>query len=584
MLGGQVFLDPDITAWVDLPSNFAWLPNVRPDDAVSMIEGRVPGRIIQTVLHETTHHWCFWTTIGEAMSLVRHRAQHGLLRLALGQDVDMLDIACDIARYEVVERALAPIIEGMALAMEHDAATRGSDTIYCRPLHHYEVLLLLEVMKEASSRLIHLVESDQKLLTVRTSEAGLRRKLNILSMPLDPAKSVYLLGYLAAKAFIVGRNRFFDGSSDKALAYLKDYFFKDYGLVTAMFGKRPDDDDPVQVAQRVCSHLVRRVETLFRGDLASGVAAWDQQDPEQPPRYQEDIDLGKGFHYPLRVTPAHGIAVRPKDEAYGYALHRELIRSLAMTGGEALLDGHQQRGLRARFTRSLMPISSTPASVFRLGDEVEARDAEGRPFGRLRPAAAFVEGSAAVLDFFSVPSESAIAAAAFVDGTVVAYAVHGSTEKDVLVHLRLLEPTPQQRDALEQSRAMHDALLKDKLGPYKGLLDHVRSQYRDIQNGIWRPAASMEIAAEVKDWKGALGLLDDTGFVRMFGGNRKVGLDVARLSLLASAPADPKELAKSFTHAGRDFEATMALVEGMRNNHGLSFIMWTNDDRVVSLI
>jgi hypothetical protein len=584
MLGGQVFLDPDITAWVDLPSNFAWLPNVRPEDAASMIEGRVSGGIIQTVLHETTHHWCFWTTIGEAMSLVRHRAQHGLLRLALGQDVDMRDIACDIARYEVVERALAPIIEGMALAMEHDAATRGSDTIHCRPLHHYTVLLLREVAMERSSRLIRMVETDQKLLTVRTSDAGLRRKLNILSMPLDPAKSVYLLGYLAAKAFIVGRNRFFNGSSDKALAYLKSYFFEDYGLVTAMFGEQPDDDDPVLVAQRVSDHLIRRVETLFRGDLASGVAAWDQQEPEQPPRYQDDIDLGKDFRYPLRITPAHGIAVPPEDEAYGYALHRELIRSLAMTGGEGLLDGHQQHGLRTLFTRPLMPISSTPASVFRLGDEVEARDAGGRPFGRLRPAAAFAEGSAAVLDFFSVPSESAIAAAAFVDGTVVAYAVHGLTEKDVLAHLRLLEPTPQQREALERSRAMHDALLEEKIGAYRGLLDHVRSHYRGIQNGIWRPAASMEIAAETEDWQEALELLDSTGFVRMFGGNRMVDLDVARLSLLASSPADPKELAKAFTAAGRDFDATMALVEGIRNNHGLSLIMWTNDDRVVSQV
>jgi hypothetical protein len=583
MWSGQTFFEPERTAWVDLPSNFAWLPNVRPEHAASLIKGRVPTEIIQTVIHETTHHWCFWTVVGEAMSLVRHRAQLGLLRLTLGQDVNDSDIACDIARYEVVERALAPIIEGMALAMEHDATNGGSDTIYCRPLHQYHALLTEEMMED--SYFLHLRDVDRKLMKVRTSEAGLTRKLNnILSMPLDVTKSVYLLGYLAAKAYIVGQNMFFKGSSDMALSYMKSYFFDDYGLIATMFGDDPHNDDPVRILERVGNYLVRRVDALFRNDLASGVAAWEPQVPEplESARYKSNIDLGNGVIYPLWITPTPGIDVTPADEKKGYTRHRELIQDLEVTGEDALIDGHQQNGLQMLFMRPLMPISSTPVTLFQLGDEVEARDAEKRPLGRLRPVAKFTDGSEAVLDFLSVPSKSLITAAAFVDGTIVAHATHGPENMNVLSSLKMMEPTPRQREALERTRESHDELVKKKLATL-ALLERARSQYKNVQNAIWRPAASIEIA-QVENWKSALEQLDEIGFVRMFRSNRTAGFDVARLSLIASGPVTREELTQAFSEAGRDFKATMTLVDDIRERRGLSLVMETTDDRIVSLV
>jgi hypothetical protein len=246
------FRDPNIHAWVDLLTNFASLPNVRLEHVRFLQQGHVPIDIVNTVMHEMMHHWCFLTPVGEVLSLLKYRVRHALLAAVSGDNEDKfdddMDVVCDLVRYEAVERALGPIIEGLALFTEHDASTGGLDESYCRPLHQFSVFILHELFTNASSRrLIHLAEVDEWLRRNRTRPEGVERKADLLASPLELGKSVYLAGYLTLKAFVVTRNNSFGGSYDKLLGYLRSYFFQDYGLVDAMFGAHPHDDDPIAI-------------------------------------------------------------------------------------------------------------------------------------------------------------------------------------------------------------------------------------------------------------------------------------------------------------------------------------------------
>jgi hypothetical protein len=355
MADNGIFSDPNLHAWVDLPTNFASLPGVRLEHVKMLSEGRVPGEIVNTVMHEMTHHWCFFTSVGEVLSLLQHRVRDALLRLSLGQSIDEMDVVCDLARYEITESALRPIIEGMALFMEYDAVAGGPDVTYCRPLHFFSIVILRELA--ADKFMIHLVEIDRRLRANRTRPEGVRRKASLLAMPLASAKSIYLNGYLATKAFVYGKNQDFGGSYDKMLGYLRSYFFEDYGLIDAMFGDSPKQDDPVTIAKRIFPYLNVRMQNLFKSDLGPSVAEWDPPEPITA-GYSDDIKLGERVIFPLRAIPTRGIGVSAEAEAKGYARHRELFRVLDTLGESEFLVGYKQRALKEILNRALMPVSS----------------------------------------------------------------------------------------------------------------------------------------------------------------------------------------------------------------------------------
>ncbi len=585
MPGDGFFMDPDIHAWVDLPTNFASLPGVRREHVTSLLEGRIPSTIVNTVMHEMTHHWCFFSPVGEVLALLKYRVRHALLATALGQEIDQMDVACDLVRYEVIEKALSPIIEGLALFMEHDAGATGSDAVYCRPLHLFSVFILQNFLN-ADRRFINLLEVDQWLQKNRTLPTGVKRKVDLLSMPLDPAKSIYLSGYPALKSFVISGNKYFGGSYDKLLGYLRSYFFGDYGLIDVMFGDVPEGDDPIIITERISNYLIDRMRDLFKRDLAADVSEWSASEGLEKTatvRYSDDIELGDGLIYPLRINPARGIGLSAEAAARGYSRHRDLFRVLDTSGEGTLLEAHKRRGLQEILNRSLMPICSECVAVFAMGDMVEARDAEGHTVARMKQLRHFNDGREGLIDFFFIPTESIILGVIFVDGAAVAFSSHGESEKDLLFHVGLLQPTPKQLEAIEHLKTLDGKLIRERLAGYDSLISHVRRQYARMQDAIYRPAVSMHICAPDANWRKVLSLLDNYGLVSVLDTRIQV-LDVAKLSLLASRPRKPAELEAEFAKAPRDFSTVMALIHLMRNNHGLELMETTTDDQIVSVI
>jgi hypothetical protein len=589
------FRDPDIHAWVDLLTNFASLPNVRLEHVRFLEQGRVPVDIVNTVMHEMMHHWCFFTPVGEVLALLKYRVRHALLAAPLNKELarwgEDLDVACDIVRYEVTEKVLGPIIEGLALFTEHDAVTGGSDESYCRPLQQMSLFIMHETMMhelgtDAAKRIHFVAEVDEWLQRNRTRAEGVERKANLLASPLHPGKSIYLPGYLALKAFVAGRNSFFSGSYDKILGYLRDYFFRDYGLVDAMFGSRPEDDDPIDICDRVSTYMLNRVRDLFQRDLTADLLEWnppDEFDEGATKIPRENIKLADNLIYQLSKSLTRGINIPDDVAALGYRRHRDLFRVFDTSGENPLLEGHKLRGLREFVSRRLMRICSERIGAVTIDGMVEARDSDGQTVARMQKIASFDDTREALIDFFFIPTESAIVGAIFVEGKAVAISAREDTKADFLGLVKLLEPTTKQLEALKNAQALDRDLVRENLAVYHGLLQHVEKQYAEVQDGIYRPAVSMLICAPDFDWHETLSQLDDIGLVSVLDTKMEL-LDIARLSLFASRPRKQAELSVDFAQSGRDLGATLEQIRRVRDHHGLDLIDTTTDDRIFSLI
>jgi hypothetical protein len=583
---GETFRDPDVPAWVDLLTNFASLPNVRLEHVRFLEEGRVPVDIVNTVMHEMMHHWCFFSPVGDALALLQYRVRHALLaaiedKALLDRSDYDLDVVCDIVRHQMTVRLLSPLIEGLALLAEFDADADGSADSYCAPLTQFAMFILRESLlsENAANRIHHLTEIDEWLRRNRTRKAGVERKADQLASPLHPGKSIYLPGYLALKAFVIRKNVDFSGSYDKALAYLRDYFFCDYGLVNAMFA----EDDPVEICRRVSEYMLERMQGLFERDLTADLSKWDPSRSGEGKRASEAIKLAENVYFKLPTEFTRGINVPDNVARQGYRWHRGLFKVFEPCGESPLLKGHKLRAAREFAGRRLMPICSERILASTVDGMTEARDAEGQTVARMQQITGFEGAKQGLVEFFFIPTENRIVGATFVDGTAVAFAAQKGTKTDFLGLLRLLEPTPVQLEALENARSLDRDLVSKCLSPYDGMMQHFEKQYAIQQDAVYRPAVSYNICDQRFDWRKTLGQLDDIGLMSVLETKMEL-LDIARLSLLASRPQKRAELSTEFARDGRDLEATLELVDRLRNSHGLCLIETTTNDEIVSMI
>jgi hypothetical protein len=213
----------------------------------------------------------------------------------------------------------------------------------------------------------------------------------------------------------------------------------------------------------------------------------------------------------------------------------------------------------------------------------EARDATGSTLVSMQRLGDFEDGRDGLLEFFFIPADSLMLSAIFVDGFAVAFSSDVPSERDLLGHVRQLEPSPQQLAALEQVQALDAGLIGRALTGGKVMLDHIRKQYLRMQNGIYRPAVSQLICAPGADWQMALHHLDEWGLVSVTE-TYDLLLDLAGFSLGASRPRKPAELAAEFAAEESDYTALMQEIARIRADFGLELTFITTEDEMVSVV
>ena len=260
------------SAWIDPLSNIIRPREVSPRSILrSVLTGNWSQDVLQSLLHEITHHWTFHTICGGAMALMQAACIRDLPEFypAGRYTVRTLNYMITL---NVVEKLLRPISEGLALVGEFDL-TPGSSDVFSTPMK-WAVLGTskgqpLNVLDPNDTAVI-----SERLLNARLRPQSIKTKVRLLGANKSVADIIYFDGYMMIKRLLVelrARARQFE-DTDLVLYYIRSYIFEDAVLVTLLLD---ESLDPVAKLQALCARLERRIQDLFEADVSQDVVEFE---------------------------------------------------------------------------------------------------------------------------------------------------------------------------------------------------------------------------------------------------------------------------------------------------------------------
>lgn len=236
--------------WTDLTTNLTGLTGLRlPEQLPGLAAGwgALDRQLLPSLLHESTHHWCFLSPLGFSLSHLQFQAWANILTLD-GQDDDQSDEAnfrrfrvddC-ISRIQLVLEVLRPISEGLALFAEFDASSPPHSRVQAPP---FELLMTLYSPRPKTTDEVDRMHGQfyQFLAQQRVGDQMLKRKANVLGSTLCDSDG-YLLGYMfvrGAWTVAAAKNPAVRHDTDLWLRYVKSFFFDDFHGSSELAGAEP---------------------------------------------------------------------------------------------------------------------------------------------------------------------------------------------------------------------------------------------------------------------------------------------------------------------------------------------------------
>ena len=322
------------SSYIDIATNFAHLDALDlSSELADFINGDLRASHLLTLLHETAHHWCLTTLVGNALSAYTYRVYETAAVVSSGKELsqDQHDqFLQDIFISRTITAFLKPLLEGLALHAEWRAHPTG-DFVFSRPfdifhqfcgnpeldtdttslMKHFKSVSFengypnLEVIKAVSAwsttpdgaKFNAKVQNFYLLarLSLRSSKWELNRKKKIFSEPLDSRKSPYQLGYL----FVCGLQKiaFQYHNSDRFLAFLRDYFFNDLILANIILDESISFFDKYS---QVRKRLQDRVNNLIvnRESIEDRILTWEAGVPLTSHFVGSAQEIFSGSQYP----------------------------------------------------------------------------------------------------------------------------------------------------------------------------------------------------------------------------------------------------------------------------------------------
>jgi hypothetical protein len=247
-------------------------------------------RSLTQFLHEATHHWCFDSLVGSAISQLLLRAR----RKALFADGKVTNaLVADVTRAMVAETLLHPLAEGLALFAEFDIRP-GRSTVESMSMTSTLICFGFNLKTERDRSEMAL---QALLQTTRRSAEHLDRKAGIYALPFE-CKGGYLAGYLATKglwaSMAASAPKLLD--TDLFLAFLRSYVYDDAHLVLLLLESDPEIE---VVGTTVVNHMQERFRVLIEcktHELRSRVDDWEQACASGAPIYAAigvDLDTAR---------------------------------------------------------------------------------------------------------------------------------------------------------------------------------------------------------------------------------------------------------------------------------------------------
>ena len=242
--------------------------NFSEDEIKDLICGKLPQRTLLKFTHEYAHYWCFSSLLGLSLHIQSIEAY----RASWGQG-DRSTVAGRFLASEAILRCLLPLSEAIAQFMEFDIWPQVGE----HPVAPVAWAVRCFEDQDCPDPLLSPV-AQLLFRTVRSDESAVERKADLLLHPLRHDSAGYLVGYLALKEIwrnLIRRDRSFD-SSNKFIAFIKDYIYDDLGIVEIAFSNPQDVDEAFD---RVKSYLERRLEALSTCDLDETIERHDRRRP-----------------------------------------------------------------------------------------------------------------------------------------------------------------------------------------------------------------------------------------------------------------------------------------------------------------
>jgi hypothetical protein len=265
-------------AWTDIVTNSVVIPSVDLKKDFELYYGTngFPIQCLPSLLHESVHHWCFYSVVGSALAVLDLRA---LLRVMDEQLIESKehwdDTIDDIVRFEVAQRVLRPLAEGLALFAEYDVEPLPNTRTISRPMSLAYGCFTPEGARQFGatwgSSLVPLLRN------MRTSKQYILRKANLFLEPLSCSAGGYLPGYLTVKNLwrlaVYKCDAFVD--RDLFLLLLQRYFYRDYGLVAHLL--RPRQNGP-GLAGEILNYVGKRLWDFQHLDFATEASRLESTD------------------------------------------------------------------------------------------------------------------------------------------------------------------------------------------------------------------------------------------------------------------------------------------------------------------
>ncbi|MCD9152788.1 hypothetical protein [Aeromicrobium duanguangcaii] len=244
-------------SWTDPFSNHTNITNVgvshQLDDLVGV--GTTPLELLLPLMHESSHHWCFLSTVGNTISAINSRLrQQAVERIETAASSDVPLIQGYVAS-KVATEMLRPISEGIALTMEFDSVSQDSNFISRPFLGVGRAFAPGYALDPAMAAM----PTNAALTSARMSPRGVDRRLNVYADRLDAEGNGYLLGYLSARSMM--RSLWCASSrlikeADLCASYLRTYIYGDWELVDLLLER---DVEEIRFANAIREYISNRL-------------------------------------------------------------------------------------------------------------------------------------------------------------------------------------------------------------------------------------------------------------------------------------------------------------------------------------
>jgi hypothetical protein len=607
-LGNRIRPRQTNRSWTDPVSNLILLHQLKLRTEIPRIaSGRpLPLDTLQSFLHESTHQWCFSAPVGKALALLTTRARNRAW-FRTGNNASKShhtespgdytrNMFADVVRAAVSSELLRPLAEGMALYAEFDAVP-GASKVVAQPLVNAQRLYtpleeMVEVFRQHGTERAESIRElfelyERTLLSVRSADEAVERKLNLLCQPLDVEKGGYLAGYLAVKQLIAtmrGGSERAQHDSSLCLMFLRNFFYCDMGLVATILAP----GEPNVFAERLVRYLQRRFrqfDELARTErrltpvlkrIEEEYLREDEGVTSHTTWLQPEVDVDDAV---ANVESAVSPIETPEPlVAEGRRLLRELILATVRPSSSwellGRVQGMQNRAALAR--RDFISFGTLPVDYQLGGDDHSILEvfAEGQ-FLLNAPLAKGVDyrpNDSSVIELIYDP----------IDGSVFASCTSGA----FAVAVRHLTPSqidgrreavsqypPRSCNSIEAETQLMTAKVEDAL-EHVGLdksLHELTNIARKVANRLytqWMEANDKVI----RDAEQCRARMERTGFWTLAGGQRELLRALTITSVLAADIVPERGLADVLAEEGIEWPRVVAEFDRLEREHGYKLV------------